>query len=397
MKKKILSFALIIISIAAYSQNTIDLTIRPRAIIDYGYKAPAYRSDMPVCNISQRTSAGFMHQTEKLGLYINLRDVRVWGDDDRYSASGMYGNSSSTGIHQAWVKLQISKWLSVKAGRQLLKYDDQRLLSTRNWNDYQVTYDAILITYNKNQHAFDAGLSWNSDKQGNPLYTPEKIKTLDFIHYQCKNNNLTFSAINIFSGRSESDTSRQLQFMNTFGIGIKTSGSPFTAEVYAYAQMKEGSNDPALCISAAATYNHSEKTGSLSAGTDLVSGKGQRTEAFDLLYGKRHGYYGYMDYFSNMPENGLVDYYIKYGRSLPMDLEINAHLHLFQEFTTGIGYGEEVDITASWQWSKSVNISAGYSLFHTRQKLHDIKGSSSDLFWQQFGFIMITASPKIKL
>jgi hypothetical protein len=48
-------------------------------------------------------------------------------------------------VHQAWGELFLTSKLSVKAGRQTISYDDQRLIGFSDWNQQARSNDALLI------------------------------------------------------------------------------------------------------------------------------------------------------------------------------------------------------------------------------------------------------------
>ena len=120
--------------------------------IDNGYGTPQLKGESTPLYITQRTRLNAGFQKDKVESYISLQDVRLWGEDNNYKSSGVYGNTESLSLHQGWVKLNLNKMLSLKIGRQLFSYDDQRIISARNWNDYQVTYDALLAEIKASKH-----------------------------------------------------------------------------------------------------------------------------------------------------------------------------------------------------------------------------------------------------
>lgn len=117
----------------------------------------------------------------------------------------------------------------------------------------------------------------------------------------------------------------------------------------------------------------------LNAGVELVSGDNSATDkkynSFNTLYGTKHGFFGYMDYFVNIPSDtknlGLIDYHFKII-SKPFD-EINFYLafHKFdsqKKYTTITSkkvndFGFETDFVANYIFQKNLTFSFGLSFF----------------------------------
>jgi hypothetical protein len=72
--------------------------------------------------------------------FVQLQDSRALG----------YGNSSvqydgNTDLHQAWARFTIGKIFSIKAGRQMLLYGDQRLVGALEWSNVGRTFDGLRL------------------------------------------------------------------------------------------------------------------------------------------------------------------------------------------------------------------------------------------------------------
>ena len=181
MKRFFLIFFFCGLIVAAFAQTELEIEIRPRVLFDKGYKAPLSDGEKLAISVSQRSSLALLHAAGRIAMCFDIRDVRVWGDDDRFNYSGMFGNTSGIAVYRAWVALKPTESLQIKVGRQTLNYDDQRILSNRGWNDYQITYDALLIGFSRNNHTLDLGTSYNNQKHRGDSYSPLKIKNLNLL------------------------------------------------------------------------------------------------------------------------------------------------------------------------------------------------------------------------
>lgn len=102
------------------------------------------------------------------------------------------------------------------------------------------------------------------------------------------------------------------------------------------------------------------------AGADFVSGSApgatQTLNAFSQPYGNNHAFYGYMDYFLNIPVNtknlGLNDYYLKtawVSQVWPLEVALDLH-HMAANQTARNGqsvFGQEADLTVTVKQDKN--------------------------------------------
>jgi len=404
MKKILIGLLLLIPFGTLFSQTLLEAEIRPRLIYDNGYKSIQNPLEPGFAYFSQRTRLSASYTNDKAAVYISFQDVRLWGDDDMYNANGVYGNSASTGIHQAWLLLTPNENLSLKLGRQCFSYDDQRILSARAWNDYQVTYDAALVTYKIQNHQLEAAFSLNANNTSGVYYSPIKLKTLDFIHYQWKSDNTTLSALALISGKMASETATSLDYMSTLGAGVNTSvdGYGLRANLYIQNGLFNNPKEPSFCLSVEVDKLMNNENFKTSLGADLISGANDHQSTFDLLYGKRHGYYGYMDYFSNTPTLGLVDlfgtvtYFVNENLSLKADYHYFAQQQSTSQDKTHPTLGNEIDITCKWKYTKDITLQAGYSVFIP--PTYTLNNSAEETVkMQHFLYVMITAKPSLFL
>ena len=59
--------------------------------------------------------------------------------------------------------LELGDGWSTKLGRQVLSYDDQRILGGLDWAQQGRNHDAALLKYKKNKFALDFALAFNQD------------------------------------------------------------------------------------------------------------------------------------------------------------------------------------------------------------------------------------------
>lgn len=112
-------------------------------------------------------------------------------------------------------------------------------------------------------------------------------------------------------------------------------------------------------------------------GIDIVSGTkpgSDKSKSFSQTFGTNHKFYGYMDYFINIPANtgglGLNDFYYNLSYQATESLFAQFMIHHFmanQKVLSGESiYGQEIDLTVRYDFVKGTAISWGGSIFIPR-------------------------------
>ena len=388
-----------------------------------------------------------MYTSEKYDLKVSLQDVRVWGDDELVSSTGFFGSKGSIDLKEGWVRLKIDERNSVKLGRQIWNYADGRILSRRNWNQAGIAYDAFLYSFQDSAMQADIGLSFNNNIQsifGNDYYLYEtrfvfdsvsqqirtelipqipKIKTLNFLYLKKGGNKVDLSFIGIAAGYQKREAPEIIYLTGTYGlIGETIDGNQkFTvAGYYQHGRNAAGMQVDAFMVNLDARFN----TGKLSPGLgmNIISGQDQirkseryteKDHFFDILYGARHGYYGLMDYFSNMRKAtagaGLLDIFGGLSWKLAEKHELMADYHYFAaharvkepgvedpEEVLEKHLGSEIDLVYTFKLHDDITLNLGASTFLATEglrKMQDVDPDSDEFsYWV---WSMLTVKPTI--
>jgi len=202
--------ALFMMPFTSFSQFTISAELRPRFEMDNGAMRPIPDSLDTRYFVTQRTRLIFDFNKEKYQFRLSLQDVRFWGNGDIYSSTGVWGSTGGVDIQEAWFRLKIGEYSNITIGRQMLKLDEQRLMATRNWNQFGISYDAVSFVFAKNDWILNAAVSYNTNTEvnnGKVMTDPEFfnakniMKTQNYIHLMKKfNKNFSASFIALASG-----------------------------------------------------------------------------------------------------------------------------------------------------------------------------------------------------
>lgn len=155
---------------------TINAQVRPRAEIRDGLGDPMIKSaSAPSGFISQRSNLNLGFRFDKFNFNMDIRDVRVWGQD---AATINNVDGGKTFLHQAWGEFTIASVndttkklhqiigldnLSLKVGRQEIVYDDSRLMGNLDWLQQGRRHDAAILKLTHKGYQVDLGAAFNQN------------------------------------------------------------------------------------------------------------------------------------------------------------------------------------------------------------------------------------------
>ena len=388
-------------TISSYAQFEITGEYRPRFERRDGYRQLLSNNQAPAYLVSHRARLSFIYQTEKVRFKFTPQDVRTWGDEQLASSTGVYGDYASLDLLEANIGLQLfrNSWLSV--GRQILAYDQQRLIAERNWNQNALSYDAVVFKHSGKLHQIHLGTIWNSeDALANNYYPQERIKSLNFLWFGASNNSgLNASLMHIASGETKNDSSNTLYFKHTTGIYYNYEIEPLKSKgniYYQYGKNNKNKNISAILIDFDVCY----KNRLMEAGIGISYLSGNKNPAsktdhlFDQLYGARHRFFGHMDYFRDMNTHtgngGLQDYYAYYRFRINEKLSIGHTGHYFKLAETNAttpkqkNLGYENELSCNIELNEVTKLKAGYLFFLSTRAFEKLQGVDNPQFPQFF-------------
>ena len=445
MKKLSILLPILFVANLAFCQLEISAELRPRAEARHGYKAiPKENTDASIF-VSQRTRLNFLYTNLKFKACVSIQDIRVWGDEMLYSTTAVFGDNASFDLNEAWFEVIAGKYHSLRIGRQYWVYEDERLLSRRNWNQSSVKYDGLLYKFEPKYINVHLGLSVNNNTDnltGNDynLYSKvqyfdtatQTIQTRDSLYSKIKTQNFLFvskkfsdrlnaSVQVLATGYQAPETSGTIYMKGTYGLYLNY--LPRNMSFRANGFYQNGKNINGSGVSAFFLNLRGEirfKPIGLIAGADYHSGHDQTNQDegyrdtdhfFDVFYGARHRYYGYMDLFENLPKasrnGGLVDLYAGILVNLPEKSTVALDYHYFSlqnkvystadpDVVLSRGLGSEVDLTLEIPLMPSVTANFGFSVMLPTDSMVNLQkisnGSNGLAYW---GWCMITAKPKL--
>lgn len=417
MKRIFKIFLLIQVSLLAQNACAqtvvLDGEIRPRTEYQDGYSKPLATTNDPGIFTTQRTRLNFAYSSGILNTLITLQDSRVFGQDAQ--ASG----TATVSIYEAWADVLLLSGITLKIGRQGLKYDDSRLFSTPTWSYTGTSHDMALLKYNINDWQIHLAAAFNNKTAtaSETFYTPgAKYRAMNILYLSKPLfGGLSWSAIAVDEGMQDTvgiGAAYKKLDMNhcyTYGGNLKYQDEKLPVSALATAYFQSGKNAIGKIMSGKllalkVDYKFSEAI-SASIGADYLSGDANGTtdgkqSNFKKLYGSDHNFNGYMDYWDTPATQGLLDYYGSTTAQAGKNLTLELGYHLFNTDTqlktggvdVGTDLGSEIDFLITYKINSWSTVQGGYSMYFDTPNTLVAKGmvANSAIRSPQWAYVMFT-------
>jgi|APTNR8051073442_1049403.scaffolds.fasta_scaffold00555_8 hypothetical protein len=411
----------------AIAQLSIDPQLRTRTELRQGYMSLRLPDQDPAFFTEQRTRLSFAYSTSRFRIRVTPQDVRLWGQAQTTTSR----SESSFSLYEAWAEVKIfqdssqTRDLTLQVGRQMLNYDDERILGGLDWASQGRRHDLALLQYNHPNHRLHFGLAFN--QVGPPILfnatyikkANDDYKALQFLHYQGKYKEYlkgSFLAMN----EMFQETTALLRTLtrSTLGGILKFSYGRLKADISGYYQFgtEPGSRANLRAFMAAGLLNYSLTTRwDVSLGYDYLSGNDiansnpSQSRFFNPAFGTNHKFYGYMDYFyvgTAHNSSGLQDGYLRLRYTSSPRFNIFVDVHNFasagavHEKTASNSNklssytGTEADFIINYIPVPYCKIQFGYSALAANRSLEVVKGAGNSALFQQWTYLMVTFQPE---
>jgi hypothetical protein len=335
--------------------------------------------------ISQRARIGIGAGLDWLKVFVQLQDVRLWGEEADtladYAADGF-------DVHQAWAELRLAQGLFVQVGRMELPYDNHRLMGNVNWTQQGRSFDGARLKF---EHKMVQAQMFYSKVAEMEALSSGVGGDRDLVGLWARMTRFKFfkpSIIYLFD--TDLDTDR---FRHTFGAHITGSYKGLNYTVEAYGQLGEESdlNLRAFLAAVRAGYTAPVRTNpSITGWAEIVSGDNDLNDStrksFHTMFATNHKFYGFMDLFLNLPLHtggrGLVDagarFKIKPFKGFSFWVDYHAFQLMYRDDLGDLALGHEIDVTARYVFRKYVQLQVGYSAFIPQAAMNHLKNQFDD-------------------
>ena len=351
---------------------------------------------------------------EQVRVVAELQDARTFGEESSTFNSG----APHFDLRQGYVEVKglADGLFGFALGRQALAYANERFLGAIDWHRYGQTFDAGVLRLTAGDVRVDAIGAAITRNPVAPTYTRDVFLAGGWAAWTPKEARNTVQAFFLYDNPSVTVPTNAVISQNRMTTGVHAGGhfSGFDYELDAAVQMGDyaftgasTANISANMVGVRLGYSFPEIAKlRIGAGFDRLSGQDAGSNdytAFHTLYGTNHKYYGFMDYFLNIPVNtnslGLQDIIAQVSLVPTEGLSLAADLHLFStasdpaEFT-GLedktsAIGTEIDVTAKWSVAKAVGMTLGYSAFFGAADRAVLVGTTDGTSW---AYLMTTVN-----
>jgi len=336
--------------------------------------------------LRSRLGALFM-PADDFSAFFQVQDSRFIGTETSTLTDGSADNFD---LRQAWfhAKNVFDLPVDAKLGRMEVNYGPQRIIGAVGWHPIGRSFDGAIFTIKGEGKSVD-------------LFSFKEVETLE--DEDAGDRNVLGAYGKFKAGESHSvqpfviwQLSNPDSFISRYTAGLYINGKPgnFRHELeFAYQAGTLGNLDVAaymFAVNLGYVFSDLTNTPMISVGVDYLSGDDDltddETKAFDTLYGTNHKYYGFMDYFLNIPVNtgrrGLVDIHLRSSIKLNDRTSLALALHNFssaEDFTlsnnvTETSFGNEIDLTLKHKYNKQLGIAIGAAAFAPGEVFEAFRG-----------------------
>ncbi|UJH92064.1 alginate export family protein [Antarcticibacterium sp. 1MA-6-2] len=390
---------------------TAGIQIRPRFEYRNGFKTLLENEQEAAGFISQRSRLNLQYQEEKISVKLSMQNVRTWGDVPTVTTADKNGIA----IFEAFGQYNIQPGIFVRLGRQVLAYDNQRILGGLDWAQQGQSHDALLFNLSSGgTHEFQLALGLNED--GEDLYeAPYLVNTyknlqMALYRFAAKNSGISLLVLNTGYETETAADERKTQYLQTFGSYYSFISEKWSGDISLYGQTGKRNNQEIQGWYVGGNLNYMVTSAfTVGVGAEYISGTDsfedmETSFSFTPLFGTNHGFNGFMDYFyvgNHFNSVGIQDYYGKFSFRLK-NAELALVPHLFYtaaKLQEGINnldpyLGTEIDVVGSHRISKSLTGSLGYSQMFGTNSLEFLKGGDADRI-QNWAWVMISFHPEV--
>lgn len=340
--------------------------------------------------------------SDKLIVFAQLQDSRTFGQEGDDGPAATLTSIRNIDLHQGY--FQISRlffpWLNYKFGRMELAYGTQRLIGVNNWNNVGRTFNGSVMTlsFKTTQIDFIESTLVESFRAPDTLNGDQKLNA---IWAKIRRANSPYLDIYVISDEFSQQNRDKKSRLKRSNVGARIEDQWNHLELEAEANLQAGKMNftqdiLAFYLSGLVSFNFDpDAKNQFSLGVDYLSGDKSNTNKYECFanpYSSRHKFFGYMDYFTDIPKHtrnlGLTNLIAKAKFAPVPKIMLAGDFHYFRLSQSAIlndgsaskELGAEFDVTFSFDYMKNLNFTAGSSIFIPGKVFKEWKGKDPS-FW----------------
>ena len=367
------------------------------------------------------------YQRRGLQVHAVVQNKAVWG------ASG----NQALNLYEGWAKISARNGLFAQLGRVALAYDDERIIGPNDFAVASKTHDVARLGYEGNGHKAHVILAYNQNSSNvyNGTYyvdgaQPYKTMQTAWYHYDVPKfplgASLLFMNMGLQAGTNNTKdwnyktNGARTVYQQMYGAYVNYHPRGLTIEGSYYRQGGRIVNTDmtapeidAWMASAKVTVAPTDKYG-VTVGYDYLSGddyvpdlyggkfgmvRHDVIKGFSPLYGSNKKFYGIMDYFYESAyahgftpglQNVFIGPYYKPNGKFACRATYHYMAVATKVSTLDRTLGHCIDLQASYQFTKDIALSAGYTQMMGTETMERLKqdDSSQQARWGWFSLVI---------
>lgn len=348
--------------------------------------------------------------SDVMTVFVRIQDSRTFGEETSGGNFSTVTNMRNVDLYEGYVVVQkfFTNDLTVKFGRQVMQFGNERIIGALNWSNIGRSFDGVRFTY---LPSTSSALDMFIMNAGETNSTPSGVNVASVAHKR-DDGQLTAGAFySAKSGESmmyegyalyQNITKRIVPgkdslVRGTLGGRVKGKTSSFLYDVEATTQLGTMNGTDIFAYMAAVSIGYevgSPIISAVSAHFDMLSGTAPtatENNTFEPPFATGHKFYGFMDYFTNVYtqifSRGLYDLHIRSQHKISDDLTLTPTLHYFtlaERRTAAISdtfLGTELDMIANYRYNKNLSFEFGVCGFVPGPIMRTAYGKSDVGIW----------------
>lgn len=392
----------------------IDAELRSRTELRNGYRQLRNDTTSIAFFTSGRTRLNLSYQHPKYALVLSVQDVRTWGETDGRS------NKATTQLFEGYGDFFFTPKLSLRAGRQRIMYDNQRLFSQNDWRGTANVHDGFNIRYLSPKVNTELALFFNQQAEQifgtnfNPIFSTYKFLGVHYLLAKL-NKQLTLTTINTTDGYQDAQNVEKIHFRHTNGGRLEYVNKQWYATMSGYYQWGKTSTKQtisAFYLQPELKYTPNSKVW-FRLGAELMSGQNaedtndDKFRSFVPLHGVAHRFNGYMDFFTAFPTDlnnaGLINPYFFINYNISDKLFLRSDFHAFMSENNFVKDGQTIskylgfenDWLLNYTLNDATKLEWGVSYLSPTEALTAIKKGGNANLLNYWSYVQITFKPTL--
>ncbi len=311
--------------------------------------------------------------TDWIRAYAQVQDARAWGSEGNTLTDA---SADQFDLHQVYAELGRANGFTARLGRQRMPLADERLVGAVDWTNTGRSLDGVRLA------ASFAEIEWTAFWYN--VGERDSLLTVGLNPMLNQGVNDDGWLIGAFATRDFGDVASELTAVidrdavtdESYTLNLRLHGRTGNALYEAAAAYQFGPDRSAWFASGVAGVAIGR--GTVAAQLDYLSGDDDLTDgdtkAFNTLYATNHKFYGYMDYFLDIPGQldaaGLVDAILRGTLITSAKTTVRLDLHRFltaEKRDDRRALGTELDAVGRWHLAQPATLELGIAAFFSEE------------------------------